>query len=623
MAQSAIMANAGRESALTREREARKFLPEPKVNVWKILLSREEAHRSRGGNVEEADRPRCRDPYEDDSEDDVPLQTADEKTAVAASPEEEGDIAYLRTKWAKFNYIADMPPPPPPPSSGSKSSPPPPSLGSKSKAKAKPKTANDSRPPIPRQPIQRDKRPIEAVDKVQKAKQRQTKKAPRHEEDEEETSNAEEARNEEETRNAEEVRHDRSRGGRPRTICGWDKTNTEDSQSRSNVLTFMNESQRVASAPMRMAHCGHEEPPEGMRRRAAIGRRETHELVNTRQPRTRPEPPEPDEPPPGYLPDCVGVCNLQIANWMIGEGCDTKQLLDMLAWTPFDLIVMVETSAVAGNHKTREALMELYNRDQNSSNRVMRVMEEKLVIHILEKVWVVVHKGKVDKLHYRSWRLDSDGEVKFVTLMMEMNKTRQRMAECRVGVIDARDVTKAIDIQRLASLTITERVAMVTGYMSRRKDFMEAFADCTHAVYQCPVYQDLCVWSSRSRGYEVRFHPGYFLFYGNYKEVDYVHTAPMAPRDWEIGADILADLVPLSELPQWANNVEGSAFVPKLGTIKMKEVPWEKWRHHVFQTALWIGTATPGRGSKRRHAGTRVTKSAVAAPDHQDQDGDE
>ena len=131
---------------------------------------------------------------------------------------------------------------------------------------------------------------------------------------------------------------------------------------------------------------------------------------------------------------------------------------------------------------------------------------------------------------------------------------------------------------------------------------MQVFADATNAVWQCPVYQDILLWNDRSRGWETHFHPGYFLFYGNFTDVLWVDT-PQAPEDWEIGDDILADMVPLSELPQWENMQKGSAFVPKLGSIRMKDVPWDTWRHHMFQTALWIGTATPGRGAQQRRAG--------------------
>ena len=62
------------------------------------------------------------------------------------------------------------------------------------------------------------------------------------------------------------------------------------------------------------------------------------------------------------------------------------------------------------------------------------------------------------------------------------------------------------------------------------------------------------------------------------------------------------------DFPAWPPNDEGSPFVPNLGAIKMKRVDWSKWINNVFQTVIWLGTATPGKNRRKN----KRSKSAGA-----------
>ena len=66
-----------------------------------------------------------------------------------------------------------------------------------------------------------------------------------------------------------------------------------------------------------------------------------------------------------------------VANWALGERCEKQKLLELLAWAPFTLIVLVETTAVAGANETRDALMNLSERIHNESPLMKKVLEEK------------------------------------------------------------------------------------------------------------------------------------------------------------------------------------------------------------------------------------------------------
>ena len=102
----------------------------------------------------------------------------------------------------------------------------------------------------------------------------------------------------------------------------------------------------------------------------------------------------------------------------------------------------------------------------------------------------------------------------------------------------------------------------------------------------------------RSRGPCV--HPSYFLFFGYHQRIKIPDPFPEMKRDWVLGADILEEMIPIEELPWWPENQRGTAFVPNLGSIKMKDVNWTKWIPNMFQTCFWLGTATPGRGSQEK-----------------------
>ena len=83
---------------------------------------------------------------------------------------------------------------------------------------------------------------------------------------------------------------------------------------------------------------------------------------------------------------------------------------------------------------------------------------------------------------------------------------------------------------------------------------------------------------------------------------------PTLPRHWQLGTDILNDMVSAYVLPQWERNDEGSVHVPNLGNIKMKRVDWNRWCNHTFQTCLWLGTSIPSKASQNRSRGEWAPK---------------
>ena len=98
----------------------------------------------------------------------------------------------------------------------------------------------------------------------------------------------------------------------------------------------------------------------------------------------------------------------------------------------------------------------------------------------------------------------------------------------------------------------------------------------------------------------IKYHPGYFLLYGYFRDITWSKYNDTLGEGLELGKDIEDDMILESKVPQWTKNLEGNAFVPNLGNIKMKPPDWSKWWSHTFQTCLWLGTATPSKKSQQQ-----------------------
>ena len=72
------------------------------------------------------------------------------------------------------------------------------------------------------------------------------------------------------------------------------------------------------------------------------------------------------------------------------------------------------------------------------------------------------------------------------------------------------------------------------------------------------------------------------------------------PHGWQIGNDLFDEMIHRDDMPEWPENDMGSAYVPKLGHIKMKEIDFDRWCPFMIQTCLWTGTSTPSKKSQAR-----------------------
>jgi hypothetical protein len=122
--------------------------------------------------------------------------------------------------------------------------------------------------------------------------------------------------------------------------------------------------------------------------------------------------------------------------------------------------------------------------------------------------------------------------------------------------------------------------------------------------------------TDRSRGSVAKarrclFHPSYFLLFGHYRLVSLAENRwDEVKHGFSIGKDILAEMLTADDIPHWQMNHRGSAFIQH-GTIKQKKITWKRWCPNLFQTFLWLGTATPGM--RRQMAGDKGDKGKKAS----------
>jgi hypothetical protein len=244
---------------------------------------------------------------------------------------------------------------------------------------------------------------------------------------------------------------------------------------------------------------------------------------------------------------------------------------------------------------------------------VLKVLQDKTVHRLGRRThgrctFVALHKAKVHRASFEERHIRSrgpDSGIFFGTLTLNMDVSRQRMTDVKVGIIDVgREPVYPRDADALVAWAVWSRIDMLTGFFGKhRSDFYVAdLATRTHAISWAPLYQAI-----RSRG-DVLVHPSFYLFYGFYKAITVPEEPPEISDALSLGGDMWRDMVPLKYMPSWQKNDRGSAFVRHLGVIKMKQVDWKRWFDGCFQTVLWLGTSTPSIASQEAQRKRGETK---------------
>ena len=187
----------------------------------------------------------------------------------------------------------------------------------------------------------------------------------------------------------------------------------------------------------------------------------------------------------------VGDSNLMIANWVIGKRCDPEQFDQALTKTPFALVVIVLSTAVADADAICQHLDQMSLNNPENDESIGKVKTEKVVQRMSSHMFTAYHRAKVKGCTFREWSIRSHGEgVRSGTLELQLDTSRQRLERIKIGVLDGRTVRDS-HVSALAEWIVLDRVAMVTGCFCDDPQIIADLAHIARAVFQMPMFQEV------------------------------------------------------------------------------------------------------------------------------------
>ena len=381
----------------------------------------------------------------------------------------------------------------------------------------------------------------------------------------------------------------------------------------------------------------------------------------SRSPRQTPtlQPDDAHLPAYEYLPASNVIGNMMIGTWVIGKECERGNLAIELARTPWDLLILVMSSAITEHHDIYIFLLQLAReaRKRTGKHREARGLEkvgphlEKMDLGIgtvfknkyvmcltyshdtatMARTFIVINRAKVSTTSVRRVRLRPPARISYSgpcdpvgmwLVELRLYCPRQNFEVMKVGIVDVRECMHGTAVAAVADCIVHENLDVLTGFFgSACNSWVTDLANKTHPISYTPVYQPLMTT-------EALFHPTFYMWYAYYKQIVVPDFVPGAQAWWlNLSADIVHDMVPVTDAPRWIRDDRGNALVQNVGSIKMKPLDWGRWIGGVYQTIIWLGTALPSNkkqyrkkqapskdaANSRASASTASGSSAVAA----------
>jgi hypothetical protein len=328
------------------------------------------------------------------------------------------------------------------------------------------------------------------------------------------------------------------------------------------------------------------------------------------------------------LPAFFGEGNFMLSNWTMSKWADPKLVGAKLKTAPFGCIVMIMSSEVAATDEIVVWLSDLAKQDKEivvgkpvHDDLQKEILQEKAVYRLSDTVFVAMHRAKVHCAVQVVWSARSRGKgekkLRFCSLHLTLNDTRQAKKEMTLGIIDVKDVLSEADVDAVVSWIVMDRIAILTGNFGKDKLMVQRIAKEANAIHD-EVLAQWITFPGRGGGKGFWTHPTYFVCFGFHRGV----CMPMPqelPPDWQIGSDLFREMIECVDVPEWTANDMGSAYVPKLGLIKMKKIDFDRWCPFVIQTCLWVGTSTPSLKSQEAQMARSRGKSGQHKGHHKGQ----
>ena len=291
------------------------------------------------------------------------------------------------------------------------------------------------------------------------------------------------------------------------------------------------------------------------------------------------------------------------ATWVISPVCDPRELDKRLKEAPFDLVVLVMSTAVGADtpvFKYLNALSEDDDERARAESIDRSLLTEKEILRLgsrngKQMLFAALHRAKVNGASYDEKNIRSRGladiGIYFGTLTVDMDESRQRIPRVKVGMLELWSEPTEADLHALTAWVVMDRIDMLTGYFGSFGAAVSKLAIATHAVSWTPMYQAV-----KFMGRPL-VHPSFWLFFGYYRRITVPDEIPDKLPGLEFGRCIMREMMEMKDVPTWPRNDRGSAFLQNVGNIKMKQITWSRWFEGCFQTCLWLGTSTPSKSS--------------------------
>ena len=191
-----------------------------------------------------------------------------------------------------------------------------------------------------------------------------------------------------------------------------------------------------------------------------------------------------------------------VQSCVVGKQCRPYELCEVLRVSGFDVIVVIETMAVEEDDEVNLFLLE--TREAQGAVRanlpvamhLERLLEDKAVYQVQDRVFVFVHRGKVESCSYTVWSstaVADHGLVHFGSLDVYLYQDRQRAANFKLGIVEFRCQPDERTLQALQRWIVLDKVAAVTGWWGcgNGAQVGQLAARC-RSSWSTPLYQDLC-----------------------------------------------------------------------------------------------------------------------------------
>ena len=317
-----------------------------------------------------------------------------------------------------------------------------------------------------------------------------------------------------------------------------------------------------------------------------------------------------------------------ISQWVLGKQCDAQDFANKIRDCPMDVVCVSLTKSVGSKDaifKFLQHLAQATPKDDallvpqsqlapNDEYRVSQVLEEKAVLHLPPGVWIVVNRSKVKRATFVESGFRSGGNLpsfSFGHVACHMNRSRQRMPEINIGVLNVHKAVTQIEKAVLCQWLVHRKIAVLCSFFPKVPHAQSLASSLgAHGAVGCgPCLQEV-VHEPCSRGnMETKTHPSYITLYGYCHSIKWPEQTAYASKPF-LGSDLSKELVTAKDclggmasgLPSWKENWLGRNTVPHLGSIKQKMQNMSMWCRYSFQNCVWLGQAIPSKQKRERQA---------------------